>query len=149
MTERHPLIVMAGLVPAIHESVAIPSLFADIGAMEGAWVYIMTNRPNGTLYTGVTSNLARRAWEHREGIVDGFTKRYGLKRLVYAEPHTDIQSAIQREHNMKHWSRTWKVRLILAANPTWADLYDQLNGVVDGRDEPGHDELIIFGHQPS
>jgi putative endonuclease len=56
-------------------------------AKEGAWVYMMTNRPNGTPYTGVTSDLARRAWEHREGLVDGFTKRYGLKRLVYAEPH--------------------------------------------------------------
>jgi putative endonuclease len=110
--------------------------------MKGAWVYIMTNRPNGTLYTGVTSNLARRVWEHREGVVDGFTKRYGLKRLVYAEPHSAIQLAIQREHNMKHWSRTWKVRLILAANPTWSDLYDQINGSVDGRDEPGHDGIV-------
>jgi putative endonuclease len=110
--------------------------------MKGAWVYIMTNRPNGTLYTGITSNLARRVWEHREGVVDGFTKRYGLKRLVYAEPHSAIQLAIQREHNMKHWSRTWKVRLILAANPTWSDLYDQINGSVDGRDEPGHDGIV-------
>jgi len=94
--------------------------------MEGAWVYIMTNGPNGTLYTGVTSNLARRIWEHREGVVEGFTKRYGLKRLVYAEPHGDIMSAIQREQNMKHWPRKWKVRLILATNPTWNDLYDHL-----------------------
>ena len=109
--------------------------------MAEGWVYFLTNRPNGTLYTGVTSNLPRRAWEHREGIVGGFTKRYGLKRLVYAEPHADIQLAIQREHNMKHWPRTWKVRLILAMNPTWADLYDQINGGVDGRDEPGHDDL--------
>jgi len=132
---------MAGLVPAIHESVATDRIRRHNDEMEGAWVYIMTNRPNGTLYTGVTSNLPRRAWEHREGIVEGFTKRYGLKRLVYAELHADIQLAIQREHNMKHWPRTWKVRLILAANSTWADLYDQLNGGVDGRDEPGHDEL--------
>ena len=94
--------------------------------MDGAWIYIMTNRPNGTLYTGVTSDLPRRVWEHREGIVPGFPKRYGLKRLVYVEPFADIGSAIKREHNMKHWPRTWKVRLILAMNPDWTDLYDRL-----------------------
>jgi putative endonuclease len=94
--------------------------------MEGAWVYIVTNRPNGTLYTGVTSNLAHRIWEHREGVADGFTKQYGLKRLVYAEPDGDIRTAIQRECNMKHWPRRWKVRLILAANPNWDHLYDRL-----------------------
>jgi putative endonuclease len=94
--------------------------------MERAWVYIVTNRPNGTLYVGVTTDLARRIWEHREGLMDGFTKRYGLKRLVYVEPHVDISSAIQRERNMKHWPRTWKVRLILATNSAWRDLYEEL-----------------------
>ena len=94
--------------------------------MQGGWIYIMTNRPNGTLYVGVTSNLARRAWEHREGVVEGFTKRYGLKRLVYVERYDDIRLAIQREKNLKHWSRAWKVQLILAKNPNWNDLYDQL-----------------------
>ena len=94
--------------------------------MQGGWVYIMTNQPNGTLYVGVTSDLARRAWEHREGVVEGFTKQYGLKRLVFVERHEDIVSAIQREKNLKHWSRAWKVKLILAANPNWDDLYDQL-----------------------
>ena len=94
--------------------------------MRGGWVYIVTNRPNGTLYVGVTSDLARRIWEHREGVVDGFTKRYGLKRLVYAEYHTDIHAAIQREHNIKHWRRAWEVRLILADNPDWRDLYDRI-----------------------
>jgi putative endonuclease len=88
--------------------------------------YIVTNRPNGTLYVGVTSDLARRAWEHREGVAEGFTKRCGLKRLVYAERHEDIRIAIQREQNLKHWPRAWKVRLILADNPDWNDLYDQL-----------------------
>jgi putative endonuclease len=92
----------------------------------GGWVYIMSNRPNGTLYVGVTSNLPRRVWEHREGLVDGFTKRYGLKMLVYAEQHPDIGTAIQRETTMKHWPRAWKVNLILAQNPDWADLYSQL-----------------------
>ena len=94
--------------------------------MRSAWIYIVTNRPNGTPYVGVTSNLARRAWEHREGVADGFTKRYGLKRLVYAEPHDTIEAAIQREHNIKHWPRAWKVQLILKENPGWGDLYDAL-----------------------
>jgi len=91
-----------------------------------AWVYIMTNRRNGILYVGATVYLARRVWEHREGVVDGFTKRYALKRLVYAEEHPDILAAKQREMNIKHWPRAWKVRLIHQRNPEWEDLYDQL-----------------------
>ncbi len=90
------------------------------------YVYFLTNRPNGILYIGVTSDLVRRVHEHRTGAVAGFTKRYGLKRLVYFEIYDDIRTAIQREHNIKHWSRTWKVRLILATNPPWDDLYDSL-----------------------
>jgi putative endonuclease len=82
--------------------------------------------PKGILYVGVTDNLPRRAWEHREGLIDGFTKRYGLKRLVYFERYDDIWYARQREQNLKHYPRAWKVRLILLNNPTWADLYDQL-----------------------
>jgi putative endonuclease len=117
---------MAGLVPAIHEIIASSSRLSQTHVMGDAWVYIVTNRPNGTLHTGVTSNLARRAWEHREGVANGFTKRYGLKRLVFAERHVDIRTTIQRERNMKHWPRTWKVRLILAANPGWDDLYYRL-----------------------
>ncbi len=94
--------------------------------MPGAWVYVMTNHPNGTLYVGVTTDLARRAWEHREGVVEGFAKTHGLKRLVYVEEHHTILAAIQREKNIKHWKRAWKVRLILERNPGWADLYDSL-----------------------
>ena len=101
-------------------------LRANLRSMKDGWVYIMTNRPDGTLYVGVTSNLARRVWEHREGLVDGFSKRYGLKRLVFAERHEEMRGAIQREKNIKHWSRAWKVRLILAENPQWKDLYEQL-----------------------
>jgi len=77
------------------------------------YVYIMTNRPNGTLYIGVTNDIARRAWEHREGRLDGFTKRYGLKRLVYFETFDSIVTAIPREKTMKHWPRAWKVRQIM------------------------------------
>ena len=94
--------------------------------MTGGWVYILTNRPNGTLYTGVTADLSRRAWEHRTGAVEGFTKRHGLKTLVYYEHHPDISDAIQREKNMKHWPRKWKVRLILKNNLGWDDLFAQL-----------------------
>jgi putative endonuclease len=91
------------------------------------WVYIMTNQPNGTLYVGVTDDLARRAWEHRAGLVEGFTKQYGLRRLVFAEHYDDMRAARQRERNMKHWRRSWKVRLILDQNPDWGDLYDRLS----------------------
>jgi putative endonuclease len=94
--------------------------------MRGGWIYILTNGPKGTLYIGVTSNLTQRVWQHREGVVPGFTKRYGLKRLVYFEAYDDISVAIQREQNVKHWPRTWKVRLILASNPKWRDLYETL-----------------------
>jgi putative endonuclease len=95
--------------------------------MSGGWVYIVTNRPNGVLYTGVTSDIARRAWEHREGLIAGFSRRYGLKRLVWLERHDDIRSAIQRETNIKHWSRAWKAQMIIEANPDWSDLYETLN----------------------
>jgi len=96
-------------------------------SMQGGWVYIMANEPNGTLYVGVTSDLRRRAWEHREGVADGFTRKYGLKLLVYMERHEDIERAIQREKRIKHWPRAWKVRTIRKENPDWHDLYDLLN----------------------
>jgi putative endonuclease len=94
--------------------------------MRGGWVYMVTNRREGTLYVGVTSDLARRAYEHRHGLVPGFTKRYNLKLLVFAEPHEEILGAIQREKAMKHWPRVWKVRLIEESNPSWDDLYERL-----------------------
>jgi putative endonuclease len=119
-------IVMAGLVPAIHVFATAPSC-RSVAPMRGGWVYIMTNRPNGTLCTGVTADLSRRAYEHREGLCEGFTKRYRLGCLVRYEFHDGISAAIQREKNMKHWPRAWKVRLILAMNPEWRDLYLDLN----------------------
>ena len=94
--------------------------------MAGGWVYIVTNKPNGILYVGVTSDIRKRAWEHREGVIAGFTKQYGLKRLVFVEGHDDSRAAIQREKTMKHWSRAWKVRTLERANPDWRDLYDEL-----------------------
>ena len=97
-----------------------------LAIMRGGWVYIMTNRPSGTLYVGVTSDIVRRTYEHRTGAVPGFTKRYGLHRLVWFEQHEDIVSAIQREKNIKEWPRAWKTRLIGHTNPEWRDLYPDL-----------------------
>jgi putative endonuclease len=94
--------------------------------MAGGWVYILTNRRNGILYAGVTNDLIRRVFEHRSGVVDGFTKQHGLKTLVYFERFDDIRDAIQREHNIKHWPRAWKVRTIVATNPNWDDLFDAI-----------------------
>jgi putative endonuclease len=83
--------------------------------MRCGWVYIMTNQRNGTLYLGVTSDIARRAWQHRYGAVAGFTKRYRLGCLVWVERHDTVAAAIQREKTMKHWPRAWTLRLIEAA----------------------------------
>lgn len=93
-----------------------------------AAVYIMTDAPNGTLYVGVTTDLIRRVAQHRAGEIDGFTKRYNLKCLVYFEPHEDITVAIQREKRFKKWPRAWKVRLIAQNNPGWDDLFNSLFG---------------------
>jgi putative endonuclease len=90
------------------------------------WVYIVTNKRNGTLYIGVTAKLAARIWQHKSGVVEGFTKRYGLKMLVYAEPHDRIEQAIHREKTIKNWTRARKVRLIESVNPEWKDLYDSI-----------------------
>jgi len=90
------------------------------------YVYILASKPNGTLYIGVTSDLARRVYQHREGAVEGFTKQHDVTRLVYYEQHADIRDAIQREKNLKHWLRRWKLRLIRQHNPRWEDLYETL-----------------------
>jgi len=84
----------------------------------------MASKRNGTLYLGVTSNIIQRAFDHREGDVDGFTKQYGCKMLVWYEEHEDIGSAIQREKTMKKWYRKWKLKLIEEMNPDWDDLYE-------------------------
>ncbi len=93
----------------------------------GGWIYIITNKRNGTLYVGVTADIRRRAWEHREAQIDGFSKRYKLTRLVHVERHDDIRNAIHREKRIKHWSRKQKLALIESENPDWIDLYDTLN----------------------
>jgi len=90
------------------------------------WVYILASKPGGTLYVGVTNDLVRRVYEHREGLADGFTKRYGVKSLVYFEPYETIITALQREKNIKHWPREWKIDLIVGRNPEWRDLYEDI-----------------------
>jgi putative endonuclease len=89
-------------------------------------VYILASRKNGTLYTGVTSNLVQRVWQHKNNLTDGFTKKYGVHTLVWFEPHETMESAITREKAIKEWRRDWKLALIEAINPQWRDLYDDI-----------------------
>lgn len=89
-------------------------------------VYILASKRNGTLYIGVTSDLRKRIWEHREGFVDGFTKKYSVHRLVYYELFADMYNAITREKRLKKWRRAWKIRLIEEKNPRWDDLWQQI-----------------------
>ena len=95
--------------------------------MKGGWVYIMTNKPFGTLYIGVTSNIVARVWQHREGMGSSFCKAHNLTRLVLAEHHDRIDDAIAREKAMKAWKRNWKLRQIMELNPEWHDLFDTIN----------------------
>ncbi len=90
------------------------------------YVYILTSKPNGTLYIGVTSDLLRRIYQHRNNLVEGFTKKHGVKTLVYYETYDEISFAIQREKEMKGWNRAWKIKLIESDNPTWRDLFDDI-----------------------
>ncbi len=94
--------------------------------MNRYWVYIVTNRPSGTLYIGVTNNLEKRLFEHRNGLTPGFTKRYDLHVLVYCEETASIQAAIAREKQLKKWKRDWKIQLIQEQNPRWDDLAKSL-----------------------
>jgi putative endonuclease len=90
------------------------------------FVYILASRKHGTLYIGVTNNLVRRVHEHREGLLPGFTRKYGVKQLVYYEAYQDIGDAISREKTLKEWRRDWKIALIEQSNPEWTDLYPGL-----------------------
>ena len=95
--------------------------------MRYGYVYIMTNKPNGTIYTGVTTNIAQRAGQHRVGTGSSFCKAHGLTRLIYVERHDLIVDAIAREKNIKAWQRAWKLKLIHGVNPDWNDLYDNIH----------------------
>ena len=89
-------------------------------------VYMLASQPNGTLYTGVTNDLVRRVWEHRNDTIDGFTKKYGVHRLVYYELHASMIEAIRREKQIKKWRRAWKIELIEKENPEWRDLWPSI-----------------------
>jgi putative endonuclease len=91
------------------------------------FVYLLASSPYGTLYVGVTSDLVRRIWEHKNKVVPGFTARYGIDRLVWFEVHATAEAAIQREKQLKQWKRDWKINLIERQNPHWADLYPAIS----------------------
>jgi putative endonuclease len=144
------LLVIAGLVPAIHDhrwsELAGPVVMdarnkcghdsigwrSEMSRLQGEertyYLYILASRKHGTLYIGVTGDLARLLWEHREGVIEGFTTRYGVSGLVYYEAFGDIRAAIQREKTMKKWPRQWKVNVIERDNPHWTDLFPALAG---------------------
>ena len=90
------------------------------------YVYLLASQTNGTLYVGVTSNLIQRIWQHREGLVDGFTKKYKVKILVWYEVHQNAEAGITREKQINEWKRKWKLKLIADFNPTWRDLYEEI-----------------------
>lgn len=90
------------------------------------FVYLLAHKPNGVLYLGFTNDLVRRVWEHKQGLVEGFTKTYQVKDLVWFESHDNVEAAITREKQLKKWKRQWKIELIEAENPSWNDLYERL-----------------------
>ena len=94
--------------------------------MKSPCVYILASKRNGTLYIGVTSNLAHRVWQHKNNFVEGFTKRHGVHALVWYESHDTMESAIMRERALKAWKRSWKLALIEETNKTWRDLYEDI-----------------------
>lgn len=94
--------------------------------MKRGFVYIMASRRNGTIYTGSTSNLVQRVWQHRNQVIDGFTQEHECVLLVWFEVHDDLQEARRRELQIKKWNRPWKLRLIEEANPHWGDLFDTI-----------------------
>ena len=90
------------------------------------YVYILASKKNGTLYTGMTSDLIKRVWQHKNNLIEGFTKKYHIKNLVYFEAHKSVEEAIKREKQIKKWNRSWKLRLIEGQNPNWDDLYKNI-----------------------
>ena len=104
-----------------------------VGDEKTPCVYILASRRNGTLYTGVTSDLHGRVSLHKQDLIEGFTKKYGVHTLVYYEMHETMEAAIRREKQIKEWKRAWKIRLIESMNPEWLDLFDERTGaILDG-----------------
>lgn len=104
------------------------SIPAQVGIqyMNSYYIYILASQRNGTLYIGVTNDLVKRVWEHKSKVADGFTKKYGVDKLVYFEETSDVGSAIAREKQLKNWQRKWKLELIEGKNPNWEDLYEKI-----------------------
>jgi len=102
--------------------------------MKQSYLYILASKKNGTLYTGVTSDLVKRVYEHKQNLVEGFTRKYHVRTLVFYEIHHDIQEAILREKQIKKWNRQWKLRLIEEMNPDWRDLYQEITGFPPSRE---------------
>jgi putative endonuclease len=115
---------MPGIKPGMTECgiASQNGLFQNPSMPRTFYVYLLASRRNGTLYAGVTASLRRRMFEHKTGLKEGFTQRYGVKMLVWYEEHPTALSAIQREKNIKHWPREWKLNLIEESNPNWEDL---------------------------
>ena len=116
----------------ISNTLSFPASIDAIASMRGKgtqvnkryFVYLLASKRNGTLYVGVTSDLANRTWQHKNDLIEGFTKRYGVHLLVWFEEHNDIRDAIDREKRIKGWNRAWKIKLIEKQNPQWLDLYE-------------------------
>lgn len=96
--------------------------------MKQYFVYVLASKKNGTLYIGITSDLLGRVWQHKNKVVDGFTKKYDVSSLVYYEQTEDVRSALSREKQLKNWKRKWKIELIEKENPKWIDMYDTMTG---------------------
>jgi len=111
-----------------HFKTVIPAQAGIQKSMKSYFVYILANKRNGTLYIGVTNDLVRRVYEHKQGMVEGFTKKYSVKQLVFFEETNDVESAITREKRLKKWNRRWKIELIEKQNPDWKDLYNEIAG---------------------
>jgi len=109
-------------------NIVIPMKMGIQKSMKSYYVYMLASKRNGTLYIGVTSDLIKRVYEHKQGLVEGFTKKYNVHQLVFFEETNDVESAITREKQMKKWNRQWKIELIEKENPEWKDLYEGMIG---------------------
>jgi putative endonuclease len=115
----------ANLTSCVFLAISLSKSFSG-KIMKNYYVYILASKRNGTLYTGVTSDLIKRTWQHKAREIKGFTSKYGVDQLVYYEIHSDIMEAIKREKNIQAWKRNWKLRLIEEKNPNWDDLYSSI-----------------------
>jgi putative endonuclease len=114
------------VTPANTIIMSFPCKRESRGVMKAYYIYILASKRNGTLYIGVTNDIVRRVYEHKNSLIAGFTSKYSVNTLVYCEQFDDIESAIQREKQIKKWNRRWKLELIERANPDWRDLYNDL-----------------------